>query len=315
MDFILIEVFFENFSDPLSQSLKRKHSAIDDTYEDNEYGDFGLEFIDDDDDDEEDVQNKGNYDAEVLSQDNFTFTAPSTSKVSGPMIHVKVPLNETTKRFIPQVSPSSSVKGELSLPKDFTGLLKGQLSFNVKPMVCNFTCNDPDLDHILEIVNYKLVISHPSIKPLKSRYVVVKHMLSEIANLRHQIGCSLMLAVNLFEENKGEEESLNKICYYMISPIAGQINSLLQLIKRLRATIIPGWVPSNIKSPVINSPIKSKNIWEIDQSIMKPLVEWICKRQSKRPFRGFPNRTREGFRGRFRGSRRFRRGTSQETKK
>ena len=225
-------------------------------------------------------------------------------------------MNETTKRFIPQVSPASTMRGELFLPDDFTGLLKGQLISNVKPLVCKFTCNDSDLDHIWEIVNNKLVLSHPTIKPIKTKYLVIKHMISESVNLRHQIGCSLMLAVNLFEESKDDEEKISKLCYFMISPIASQINSLFSFVRRFRAMIIPSWVPPSIKSPVINSPIKSNNIWEIDQAIMKPLVEWIHKRQSKRPFRGFQNRSREGFRGRFRGSRRSRRGaTSQEAKK
>ena len=258
---------------------------------------YNYESEEDENDHEENLQN---YSIEDQSAEGYIAQPikPEISKVVEPLKR-KIPLSNYWVNF-PGASSSALADVKITISDKVIALWKGH---NTDNTLIEITIEDSDLHEFGKFLSSKLSFHHPLISEPKNKMVMdIKKKL--LLNARIIMGNLIANANNQVQHHKDFLFDFDK---NYIRPIQLQQQSIISMVREIRAYLLPRSLDKLIKSKIISAPLLSTSIWNIPPECEKALEEANRKRnqffRGRRPNFRFSLRGQRFSRGSFRGSR------------
>ena len=228
-----------------------------------------------------------------ISQPN----SPNISKVVEPLKR-KAPLSEYWLNY-PRASSSAHADVKVTISEKVIALWKGD---NTDKTSIEVSIEDADLHEFGKFLSSKLLYYHPLI-PFSKATAALETKKKLLSHARIVMGNLITNADYHVSSHKDFFYDFDK---HYIRPIQLQHQTIISMVKDIRASLLPKTLQPVCRGKIISAPIKSASIWNIPPECEKALED--LKRNRNRFFRERRTKFRSSPRGRrfskgsFRGS-------------
>ena len=238
-------------------------------------------------------ENENNSDIQSINEFcSAEFIPPSTSKECTKEVTPlkrKRPISNYWETF-PGASHSATADVCINVLETIIALWKGN---NLEKPQIQIEIPDKELQEFGILISNKIKTNHPFISDRNKKFILDRKK-KQLSNDIIAIGALLL---NANEQLLNHQQFFSEFDKYYIRPIQALHDNIINLIKEMRAYLLPKNLDKLSKHKIISAPLCRNTIWNIPPECEKELASIHFKQKTF--FRGQSNRRA------FRGSRRF----------